>query len=57
VILGFDSGQIMIFLFLFERIKGELVCFFFFFFFGGGGWVLRIEGNLIFVFLKRMYNL
>ena len=35
MILGFDSGQIMIFLFLFERIKGELV--FFFFFWGGGG--------------------
>jgi len=33
VILGFDSGQIVIF-FLFDRIKGELG---FFFFVGGGG--------------------
>lgn len=51
MILGFDSGQIVIF-FLFDRIKGELG---FFFFVGGGGWVLRIEGNLIFFFLKNIY--
>ena len=40
MILGFDSGQIWFFFFL----GGGG---------GGGGWVLRIEGNLIFVFFEK----